>query len=505
MNVHIQSKPVVFRLYHLLLLACASWVLSFGFAVAAPTAQLVASRTSGPAPLAIFFDATGTTDSSTSVDTYRQLGYKFEFSDPTSGTWPHSGLSKNQQVGGPLAAHVFETPGQYVVRVTAKSTAGATSTATITINVQSADAAFPGTQTVCISRNTDFSGCPASAQQLSNAGSWPLLRTGYRYLLRAGQDFSSLGNLNVGPSIQDTQVGSFGSGAKPVLGTLMLLGNDPLTTSSISRIVVRDLNPDDINNMIGATDLLIFRNTVDRGGMIDIAGAFDFYLEHSTRTGWRNPENIFVVENIVDRNFNSSGNPNGIAGNAVKFAIIGNTITRSHEHNIRIWQAGKLFVAHNNATGVSGGAIRHTLKIHSGGLNPITTTLAPGVRPRQRTSELVIADNRFGSTSSNINWLVAVGPQNAEEIEVQEKVILEDNRYAHGSNYFEDFVVSGRNVTTRGNSGTNGEQPNETMGGQGITPGEWFGPYYIGHPSVKGMFSGAATVAPQSPSGILVL
>ncbi len=505
MNVHIQSKPVVFRLYHLLLLACASWVLSFGFAVAAPTAQLVASRTSGPAPLAIFFDATGTTDSSTSVDTYRQLGYKFEFSDPTSGTWPHSGLSKNQQVGGPLAAHVFETPGQYVVRVTAKSTAGATSTATITINVQSADAAFPGTQTVCISRNTDFSGCPASAQQLSNAGSWPLLRTGYRYLLRAGQDFSSLGNLNVGPSIQDTQVGSFGSGAKPILGTLMLLGNDPLTTSSISRIVVRDLNPDDINNMIGATDLLIFRNTVDRGGMIDIAGAFDFYVEHSTRTGWRNPENIFVVENIIDRGYvTNNSNPNGIAGNAVRFAIMGNSITRTHEHNMRIWQAGKLFIAHNNATGVTGGVPRHTIKIHSQGLDAIQT-LTPGVRPRQRTSEVVIADNRLGSTSSNINWLVGIGPQNGDEIEVLEKIIAEDNRFAHGSDYYLDFHASGRNVTTRGNAGVSGETANEDIGGQGITPTAWFGPYYFGQASVKGMFSGAATVAPRSPSGISVL
>jgi len=388
------------------------------------------------------------------------------------------------------------------VQVTAKSTAGATSVATVTVTVQSADSAFAGTRTVCLSRGSDFSGCPSGATRTANATSWPRLQTGYRYLLKAGENFSSLGNLNVGPSIQDVHVGSFGSGAKPVLNSVMLLGNDPLTTNSINRIVVRDLNPSNINNMIGATDLLLLRNTVTGGGMIDIAGAFDFYVDHSCCTGWKNPENIFVVENTVDRNFNNIENPNGISGNAVKFAIMGNTVTRTHEHNIRIWQAAKLFVAHNNATGVSGGSIRHALKVHSSGTDAIGT-LTSGVRQRQRTSEVVVADNRFGSTSSNINWLVAFGPQNSEEVEVLEKIIAEDNRFAHGSNFFLDFHASGRSVTTRGNAQAAGGAARESVGGQGITPAAWFGPYYFGQPSVKGMFS-STTLVPRSPTSLAV-
>lgn len=485
-----------------LLITGLGCLASVGSAVAAPTARITASRVSGPAPLAVFFDAAATSDSDTSVDPYRQLGYKFEFNDPNSGTWAHSGLPKTQQIGGPLAAHVFETPGTYSVQVTAKSSSGATSVASVTVTVQAADTVFSG-RTVCIARGSDFTGCPSGATRTANASSWPRLQTGYRYLLRAGENFTSLGSLNVGPSIQDVQVSSFGSGSKPVLSTVMLLGNDPLTTNSINRIVVSNLNPSNINNMIGATDLLVLRNTITAGGMIDIAGAFDFYMDHSCCSGWKNPENIFIVENVVDRNFNSADNPNGIAGNAVKFAIMGNTVTRTHEHNIRIWQAGKLFVAHNNATGVSGGSIRHALKVHSAGTDPIGT-LPTGSRARQRTSEVVVADNRFGSGSSNINWLVAFGPQNSEEIEVLEKIIAEDNRFSHGSNYYLDFHASGKNVTTRGNAQASGGRANESIGGQGITPAAWFGPYYFGQPSIKGMFSGGSSLVPRSPSALIV-
>lgn len=470
-----------------------------GLASAAPTARLVASRTSGPAPLAVYFDATGTTDSA--VDPFRQLGYRFTFDDSNAGTWTHSGLSKNQQVGGPMAAHVFEQPGTYTVEVTAKDASGASSVASVTITVQSADSTYPGTRTVCLSRSSDFAGCPSGAQQIANAGSWPSFQSGNRYLLHRGQDFTGLGGLTFGLGITDAQLGTFGSGNKPLIGSLTIPSGENPSTQWSYRVAVYDIDASNIVQFRGGTDLLLFRNTVNRGGMIDIASAFGYAVEHSTNSGWRFPENIFVVENNIDRNyFNNGDNPNGIAGNAYKFALLGNTVDRTWEHNMRLWQAHKAIIAHNNLTGRCGEAIRHPFKLHAFGMEAALQPLVPGGSTRQRTSQVQIADNRFGSSASNVNWLATSGPQNNESAEGIEQLIWEDNRFWFGSNYARDLTWAGRNITERGNwNQTSNRAATSGVAGERSLPGDWNGPYYTGQPSMKSRFTGTE-VRPQPPA-----
>lgn len=473
---------------------------------AAPTARISASRTSGPAPLAVFFDATATTD--TAVDPFRQLGYRFVFGDSSAGNWSTTGLSKNQQIGGPIAAHVFEQPGTYTVEVTAKDANGATSVANVTINVQSPDSAFSGTSTVCISRTSDFAGCPAGAQHIANAGSWPGFQSGHRYLLHRGQDFSGLGSVNFGAGgngLSDAQISAFGTGSKPIVGNLTVLtGNTPGSTWH-HRVVVMDLDARGITQDTAGSDLLVFRNTVNRGGMIDIASAFGWMLANSVISGWRNPENIFVVENFVDRNYDTTvnSNPNGIAGNAVRFAVMGNTIDRTREHNMRIWQAHKLFVAHNSATGRAGDMSRGTLKIHSSGLGSVLSTLLSGGGNNQRSSYLVIADNRLGSAESNIQWLAGTSPQNAEEPEGLEHVIWEDNQFRHGANFAADMTWLGRNMTQRGDRNmTDNRSVSFGNARSDVLPSDWIGPYYPGQASMKPRFQGATDVRPASPTAL---
>src|SRR5688500_14792000 len=65
------------------------------------TGSLVASRTSGVAPLAVFFDASGTTSTDTSRP-FHDLEYRWGFDDPSSGTWTSSGASRNS-ARGPVA------------------------------------------------------------------------------------------------------------------------------------------------------------------------------------------------------------------------------------------------------------------------------------------------------------------------------------------------------------------------------------------------------------------
>jgi PKD repeat protein len=475
-------------------------------AAATPTASLVASRLTGPAPLAVFFDATSTVHTNSELDTYRELAYRFSFGDPSSGVWAVSGRSRNEQTGGPIAAHVFDTPGTYVVSVTARDAAGLSSTASVTITVTAPDAAFPGDRTVCISRTTDFTGCPANASRIANATSWPAFRASSRYMLRAGQDFSSLGVVNLreasGVGLVDVQLVAFGSGTKPRTSRIVVDSGNTGPSSWPRRVSIVGLDALDILNSRGAFDLLLYRNDITRGGMIDIASAFDFALTNSPATSWANPDGIYIVENRIDRNFDTavSANPSAITGNAVRFVILGNDIDRTAQHNVRIWQAHKAFIAHNSISGRAGDMIRATIKLHSAGLAPVQSSLPVGVTQLQRSSQIVIADNHLGSPSSNVQWLAATAPQNNQSAEGLEDVIWEDNEFRHGPNYMRDITWAGRRMTERGNRNvTDGRAAEVGIAGELGLPADWNGPYFSGVPSMKARFQIAGVPSPRAP------
>src|SRR3990170_7114440 len=131
--------------------------------------SLVPARTSGVAPLAVFFDASGTTDPSVTSRPFHDLEYTWSFGDPSSGTWASGaqpGVSSKNSATGPVAAHVFETPGTYTVSLTAFDGTN-TATTNKTITVQNPDTVFAGTNTVCVGATAlptaGVNGCPAGA------------------------------------------------------------------------------------------------------------------------------------------------------------------------------------------------------------------------------------------------------------------------------------------------------------------------------------------------------
>lgn len=474
----------------------------------APSARITASRTSGPAPLAVMFDATGTTDSAT--DAFRNLGYRFSFADAGAGTWAYSDRSKNEQIGGPLAAHVFERAGTYSVQVTAKDAAGATSTATVTITVTDPNSTYSGTRTVCLSRTSDFAGCPSGAQQIANASSYPAFQSNTRYLLHRGQDFSSLGSLRVAAGsvgIADSQFGAFGSGAKPIIGSASIVSGSGGDANWYRRVTIMDLDAVNIGSDNGGFGLLLLRNSVTRGGMIELAGAFGYWFDRATSGEWRAPDEMFIIENTVDRNFNASTNPNpnGITAMGGHIVVMGNSVDRTHEHNVRLWQAHKTIVAHNRLTGHTSGSIRHALKIHSSGTGAISTLLSLGTSYNFRSADIVIADNELGSDRANINWLAVTSPQNGESAEGIERVIWEDNEFRYGSNYVSDITWAGRNMIGRGNRNiTANRNASYGVGHADSLPADWRGPYMSSDQSMKLRFSGTADKIPGSPSALRV-
>src|SRR5262245_26896303 len=195
---------------------------------AAPT------RVSGIAPLAVFFDASGTTAAATNRP-FHELEYRWNFGDPAGGAeWGQgsaAGTSANgkNSATGPLAAHVFESAGTYNVCVTVTDGVS-TADRAMTVAVSAPDSAteFSGRNTLCVDSRAapvaGADGCPSGAAVLQSADFDAAINTTAgrgathkRILFRRGSTFSSstaaLIDAN-GPGL----IGAYGaSGAKPLV------------------------------------------------------------------------------------------------------------------------------------------------------------------------------------------------------------------------------------------------------------------------------------------------
>lgn len=182
----------------------------------------IPSRISGVAPLSVFFDAAGTT-ATTTTHPFHDLEYRWDFGDPagspvrgtTWGTGARAGVSSRNTATGPEATHVFETPGTYTVAVTATDGANTVSNSCTQIVVQDPNAVFAGTNTVCFSTSGAYTDCPSGATHVTTSDFAAAINNykapNRRLLFRRGETFTaaSSGTLDVtGPGI----IGAFGAG-----------------------------------------------------------------------------------------------------------------------------------------------------------------------------------------------------------------------------------------------------------------------------------------------------
>ena len=122
---------ITFRQRFDLLALVAAVLFCADAAVAEITLVATASRatsdvTIDAAPVAIFFDATGTTCESedgcldANWNAFRVLDYRWTFGDDSTAVWQYSGQPKDVAIG-PIAMHVYENPGTYTVTLTVTS------------------------------------------------------------------------------------------------------------------------------------------------------------------------------------------------------------------------------------------------------------------------------------------------------------------------------------------------------------------------------------------------
>jgi len=441
----------------------SSYTVSFsvGTGAGSITLSLVPSRTTGVAPLAVFFDAGGTTSPLTSRP-FHELEYRWDFGDrdvntgalntspPVTGvtTWATGSragdpLNLRNLATGPVAAHVYESAGTFTVTLTVTDGTN-TDTITRTITVGNPDDVFAGNATVCFSNTTDFTGCPSLNQVTTS--SWLTVRSslasGRRLLLRRGHVWtaSSTGSINVnGP----WTIGAFGTGAKPIIraaanGVTLLPEASGGGPYSDWRFMDLSLDPN------GFSGVYAFRQ-IDGGVMPSQVTLLRLDTTSMVAQGiytWAQSEtfigdcNITAFAYVVFHNTLSAGpNPRG--------AMLGNTfrtpfVVSDNSHVVRIINPKKYVISNNTLIGGQQGA--HLLKMAGN----------PHVTSNEDATDIVISDNKFHE-QGGISWPVTLAPVNDFTDTRTVNFIVERNWFVGSGQAFNYLYLGAQQGTVRNN------------------------------------------------------
>lgn len=415
--------------------------------------RIQASRGSDPnevevAPLAVFFDATGTHwDGHDEAGNWQDLHYHWDFGrravDPSyASTWARgnqAGRSNDKNIAyGPLAAHVFEAPGSYPVTLTViDPVRGITARAVTTVHVDDPELVFAGSRTICFSNNDDFKGCPDRAIRVNDSTNWSSVGSrvapGRRLLLRRGHRWTrgtAIQIKNRGPGT----IGAFGAGARPqvdIPGTLLSFDG-----ASDWRIM-------DLQAVGGEGDHVAFSQSASIRTpvyrilwlRVDVIGngyysAFEFGLARldymNLREGARNdaPDELFIVGGA----FSSHNNVVYAAGR--RLALLGNHFGPGGAHGTRITWADRALIQHCNFEGFPRDfeGIKWHASNNFSDVGGGESILSPRSLAYHRFSQRgIISDNVFTRAAV---WYVSIGAQNNVTDERLRRFILERNRLA---------------------------------------------------------------------------
>jgi hypothetical protein len=423
-------------------------------ATGAITPSLVPSRMSGVAPLYVFFDATATTAAATSRP-FHELEYRWNFGDPASGSWASTpdmpNLSRNLATG-PVAAHMFESPGTYIVSLTVLD-GGAAATRSIKITVTDTDTVFAD-NTLCVGNSLPIAGsggCPAGAAVLQSSDFGAAINNNIasskRILFRRGDTFAASASANIlvtGPGL----IGAFGSGAAPVVNAT--INSTIIQLSSGSTPTIKDWRFMDleINGNSGS-----FTNAFRAEAGIDQVTLLRMNIHHmhygvllapDRLTYYGSAHRLWDQWAVVDSNIrNAIGGAGGyvlyLAGQRI--ALMGNVFSDSSaaEHVLRTPYIFKGVFSHNDMSRPA--AAKHVVKMQAG--------LFPAA-PTGYTEQIVFSDNKFTSGDGG-SWTVTLGPANAQTDDKVKQVILERNWFAPHPGQTVALMVWAQDVTVRNN------------------------------------------------------
>ncbi len=403
-----------------------------------PLVALQLSRASGPAPLSIFFDGSGTRSTSYPRG-FHDLHHDWRFDDPGSS---------RPSATGPLAGHVFERPGRYLVRLTATDPDGLTESAVYPITVEDPDVVFAGVKTVCFSNSNEFEGAPRGAVRVvtdsfDTAASH--VAAGRRLLFRRGDTFRSNRSLVVvGGS--PTSLGAFGPGKNPDRNG-KFENNPRIVSDGAIPLLLRgsDIRIADLafSEKPGKESVSAIRaqSQTDRCLILRVA-----------TEGYSNP--IVISQEVVMKSKlpahkeftladsvlrNARGDLVQMGG--IEASVQGNTLTRSLSgHVLKMTFVRKVVIDGNILAQPAAGS--HALQIHS--LRDAAAKKVYG----DASQEIVVRVNEIRGDAAR---LMMLGPRDKASNEVVREILVEKNRFLSERNVLTQLYVNGADTTIQNN------------------------------------------------------
>lgn len=402
--------------------------------------MVTASRTSGVAPLAVFFDAvnpaTGVVQPPlvNNRKEYADMFYQWDFGDPGSGNW--SAGRKNSdgtypsrnKATGYVAAHVFENPGTYTVKLRVVNPSGQSYDYEQTITVQ----AFSGTTYYVSSAGSDSNNGTSTSTPFASwsKGISTLFASNgpRRVLFRRGDVFNTSSGYSTSGKTGPYILGSYGSGANPIIRATHTSTTLAMSTT-VSDVRVMDI---DFEGQYPSTPgmgltigvkCLVLRSRISK---------HDYGIINQPQ---RRDEN--VVANCTFLNHRKYGIYMFYGQHN---AVLGCTLDQvAQEHLIRCWISRSVI---QNCSFGRGAYTKHQLKFI--GLSPAESDLGG------KTEYAIVSDNLF-ERSGPIWWMITLGPQDEAHDERIENMLFERNVVRSDVAATMALRASGRYITIRNN------------------------------------------------------
>jgi hypothetical protein len=427
-----------------------------GGALGVITPSISASRLSGVAPLAVFFDASATAATGVSRP-FHDLEFRWKFNDApgefwTTGSRTATGSTRNEATG-PVAAHVFKTPGTYQIEVTITDGTNTVVNDCLQIAVLDPDVVFSGTNTVCLSNTAAFAGCPAGATTVdtgpggTNQNLVALIAahatTGKRVLFRVGETWDAPTQAIVASTGPGT-IGSYSAGGVGVGGTARLRGTANIaeailqlsraSTPGLADWRVMDIefdatghaNRQAINSGGGINQLTLLRlnmHDVHNGLLLD-GSTLDFAkASNPAHTIW---DQIALVDSVTS-NITGVSSALSVYASAWRFMLLGNSLDNNGggEHTVRLPSIVGGVISNNTMQGqgsAAGGKHAFTLRADVHG--------DTGVEGGYDTQRVVVSDNKFIGRAGS-DFTVTYSPQGSVDERIYD-VITERNWFVAG-------------------------------------------------------------------------
>jgi PKD domain len=384
-----------------------------------------------------------------------QATYDWDFGDP-SGAY--------DQLQGFNAAHVYDTTGDYTIKLSVTDANGQTSTATDKVDVTSNDSLT----TIYVSPNgsDSNSGLSESSPIQSFAQVGNILGSNERILFQAGGTYDAETGITVQTGMSNIEIGTYGSGAAPVIMYDGPNGHGAIFNLGGTNVTLQGLDFDSIytNNGDGQA---IYSGVAISGNNVTVRNNTFGNLEDDFDLS-AGPNNVLIQGNQSPNTNTLNAYFAWVQGNNV--SIVGNYVADSiGEAIVRIGGANNVLIADNNFTKQLDNGDKNVLSIQAGSYayiyNNILSTGPTSVGPLGVSSadpDVSFDDAVFDSNYVlNNNFLIQPG---AHDLMFRNNVVEGDGNTG--------FTING--IETNGSF--NWQVQNVWIQNNTVTePGEWGG------------------------------